>query len=95
MAKYSTYVKNSLFKGGKELVSLKDIPEGKTAGWIANFPIFFPIFPIFFPYISYIFSIFPIFSLLFPLILLFFQNDASLRSGSYRRESREVIDKGI
>jgi len=81
MAKYSTYVKNSLFKGGKELVSLKDIPEGKTAGWIANFPIFFPIFPIF--------------SLLFPLILLFFQNDASLRSGSYRRESREVIDKGI
>jgi len=47
MAKYSTDVKNSLFKGGKEVVSLKDIPAGKTAGWIANFPIFFPMFPIF------------------------------------------------
>ena len=94
MAKYSTYVKNSLFKGGKELVSLKDIPAGKTAGWIANFPIF-SLYFLYFPYISYIFPMFPIFSLLFSLILLFFQNDASLRSGSYRRESREVIDKGI
>ncbi len=88
MAKYSTYVKNSLFKGGKEVVSLKDIPAGKTAGWIANFSNIFPYVSYIFPYVSYIFPV-------FFLILLFFQNDAFFRSGSYRGESREVIDKGI